>query len=125
MTKFKLHIYHRHYHRPTLPVMAQRKRVSPHETISATIDGNKGDDCLRASHSKDPKTGEIRILGRLVPYGKVWRTGADEATAHHGKTDRPGRLMFRGYLLIVHVPSRRHREIVSSKVAHRAVGHSL
>jgi hypothetical protein len=29
----------------------------------------------------DPKSGEARkIWGSLVPYGKVWRTGANEAT---------------------------------------------
>ncbi|MGO9585758.1 MAG: DUF2911 domain-containing protein [Limisphaerales bacterium] len=64
-----------------LPVMAQRKRVSPHETISAAIDGNKITIVYGRPYSKDPKTGEIRkIWGGLVPYGKVWRTGADEAT---------------------------------------------
>jgi hypothetical protein len=32
-------------------------------------------------YSKDPKSGEIRpIWGKLIPYGEVWRTGADEAT---------------------------------------------
>jgi hypothetical protein len=32
-------------------------------------------------YSKDPKSGEKRkIWGGLVPYGKVWRMGADEAT---------------------------------------------
>ena len=64
-----------------LPVMAQRKRVSPHETISATIEGNKVTIVYGRPYSKSPKTGEIRkIWGGLVPYGKVWRTGADEAT---------------------------------------------
>ena len=32
-------------------------------------------------YTKDPKTGAPRkIWGELVPFGKVWRTGADEAT---------------------------------------------
>ncbi len=32
-------------------------------------------------YTKDPKSGETRkIWGGLVPYGKVWRMGADEAT---------------------------------------------
>ena len=32
-------------------------------------------------YSKKPGTTEVRkIWGELVPYGKVWRTGADEAT---------------------------------------------
>jgi len=64
-----------------LPALAQRQRVSPHETISATIDGNKVTLVYGRPFSKSPKTGEIRkIWGALVPYGKVWRTGADEAT---------------------------------------------
>ncbi|MGO9476389.1 MAG: DUF2911 domain-containing protein [Limisphaerales bacterium] len=64
-----------------LPVMAQRKRVSPHETITATVDGDKLTLVYGRPYTKDPKTGEIRkIWGGLVPYGKIWRTGADEAT---------------------------------------------
>lgn len=64
-----------------LPLMAQRKRVSPHETITADIDGAKISIIYGRPYSKDPKTGETRtIWGKLVPYGKVWRTGADEAT---------------------------------------------
>ena len=64
-----------------LPSMAQQKRVSPHETISAMIDGNRVTVVYGRPYTKDPKTGEARkIWGGLVPYGKVWRTGADEAT---------------------------------------------
>ena len=81
MTKFKTALIIATIIATTLPVMAQRKRVSPHETISATIDGNKVTIVYGRPYSKDPKTGEIRkIWGGLVPYGKVWRTGADEAT---------------------------------------------
>jgi hypothetical protein len=64
-----------------LPLMAQRKRISPHETISSAIDGNKVTIVYGRPYSKDPKSGEVRkIWGGLVPYGKVWRTGSDEAT---------------------------------------------
>jgi hypothetical protein len=64
-----------------LPLMAQQKRVSPHETISSVIDGNRVTITYGRPYTKDPKTGEPRkIWGALVPYGKVWRTGADEAT---------------------------------------------
>ena len=63
------------------PLLAQQKRVSPHETISANIDGNRVTVVYGRPYTKDPKTGEARtIWGGLVPYGKVWRTGADEAT---------------------------------------------
>ncbi len=64
-----------------LPLMAQQKRVSPHETISAVIDGGRVTLVYGRPYTKDPKSGEVRkIWGGLVPYGKVWRTGADEAT---------------------------------------------
>jgi hypothetical protein len=65
-----------------LPAMAQqRKPVSPHETISGTVDGVKVTVSYGRPYTKDPKTGEPRqIWGKLVPYGKVWRTGANEAT---------------------------------------------
>ncbi|HWX19787.1 MAG TPA: DUF2911 domain-containing protein [Candidatus Binatia bacterium] len=55
--------------------------VSPHETISATIDGSKITLTYGRPFSKKPGTTEVRkIWGGLVPYGKVWRTGADAAT---------------------------------------------
>ena len=64
-----------------LPLMAQQKRVSPHETISSVIDGNRVTITYGRPYTKDPKTSEPRkIWGTLVPYDKVWRTGADEAT---------------------------------------------
>lgn len=66
----------------TLPLMAQqRPRLSPHDTISAVSDGNRVTIVYGRPYTKDPHTGEMRkIWGGLVPYGKVWRTGADEAT---------------------------------------------
>jgi hypothetical protein len=64
-----------------LPLMAQQKRVSPHETTGAVVDGNRVTVTYGRPYTKDPKSGEARkIWGGLVPFGKVWRTGADEAT---------------------------------------------
>jgi hypothetical protein len=64
-----------------LPAMAQQKRVSPHETLSTSFDGSRVIVVYGRPYTKDPKTGEARkIWGKLVPYGKIWRTGADEAT---------------------------------------------
>jgi hypothetical protein len=63
------------------PLMAQQKRISPHETVSKVIDGNRVMIVYGRPYTKDPTTGQIRkIWGGLVPYGEVWRTGADEAT---------------------------------------------
>ena len=58
-----------------------KPRVSPHETVTADIDGNTVTIVYGRPYTKDPKTGAPRkIWGELVPFGKVWRTGADEAT---------------------------------------------
>jgi hypothetical protein len=64
------------------PAMAQEhKRISPHETVGKVIDGNRVMIVYGRPYTKDPKTGQDRkIWGDLVPYGEVWRTGADEAT---------------------------------------------
>lgn len=65
-----------------LPASAQdHKRVSPHETVSATIDGAQLKVVYGRPYTKDPKSSEMRkIWGGLVPFGQVWRMGADEAT---------------------------------------------
>lgn len=69
------------------PLLAQQKKAastggnSPHETTSAVIDGSRVTITYGRPFTKDPKSGEPRkIWGGLVPYGKVWRTGSDEAT---------------------------------------------
>ena len=54
-------------------VLAQR--VSPHETVNATVDGAK----ISVTYGRPYMKGR-KIAGGLVPYGQVWRTGADEAT---------------------------------------------
>src|ERR1700749_1120289 len=66
---------------PLTTFAQQRPRVSPHETASAVIDGNRVILVYGRPYSKDPKSGEIRkIWGTLVPNGKAWRLGSDEAT---------------------------------------------
>jgi hypothetical protein len=59
----------------------QRQRISPHETINATVDGDELKLVYGRPYTTKPGTTEARkIWGGLVPYGQVWRTGADEAT---------------------------------------------
>ena len=64
-----------------LPVSAQQKKAastggnSPHETTSAVIDGSRVTITYGRPFAKDRK-----IWGGLVPFGKAWRTGSDEAT---------------------------------------------
>jgi hypothetical protein len=52
-----------------------------HDTTGAVIDGNRVTVVYGRPTMKHPRTGEERkIWGGLVPWGQVWRTGADEAT---------------------------------------------
>lgn len=58
----------------SVPARAQG-RVSPHETVSAVIDGAT----ISISYGRPYMKGRT-IMGDLVPYGPLWRMGADEAT---------------------------------------------
>jgi Protein of unknown function (DUF2911) len=55
--------------------IAQDQRASPHETVTETINGKK----ISITYGRPFKKGRV-IFGGLEPWGKVWRTGADEAT---------------------------------------------
>jgi len=69
---------------PTLSAQQkqQKPRVSPSERVSAVVDkSNRVTVIYGRPYTKDSKTGQARkIWGGLVPYGKVWRLGSDEAT---------------------------------------------
>ncbi|MEO8257013.1 MAG: DUF2911 domain-containing protein [Acidobacteriota bacterium] len=52
-----------------------RQRASPHESVSATIDGS----AMTITYGR-PSTRGRMIFGRLVPWDRVWCPGADEAT---------------------------------------------
>ena len=64
-----------------LPTAAQQARVnstggnSPHETTSAVVSGNRVTITYGRPFAKGRK-----IWGTLVPWGKAWRMGSDEAT---------------------------------------------
>lgn len=63
-----------------LPLLAQEKASStggnsPHETTSSVVDGDR----VTITYGRPSMKGR-QIWGGLVPYGKVWRTGSDEAT---------------------------------------------
>ncbi len=74
--------------------MAQeaKKPLSPPAKAEATLNGKK----ITIDYSAPSKRGRV-IMGELVPYGKVWRTGANAATT----------LTTEGDLMIgtVHVPA--------------------
>lgn len=56
--------------------------LSPPATATATINGKK----LTIAYSAPSIRGR-KIMGGLVPYGQVWRTGADNATTFQTDAD--------------------------------------
>jgi hypothetical protein len=58
-----------------LPLAAQSGKPSPAATVTAKIDGAD----VTIAYSQPSMRGR-KIWGGLVPFGDVWRTGANEAT---------------------------------------------
>jgi hypothetical protein len=56
-------------------VSAQEPRISPPATATVTLNGKE----VSIAYSRPSIRGR-KIIGGLVPYGEVWRTGANEAT---------------------------------------------
>jgi len=64
------------------PPQDKSKRPSPHDTTEVTLKGKKITIEYGRPYLKGRKVGQ-----ELAPYGKVWRTGADEATALNTEID--------------------------------------
>lgn len=60
----------------------QQSRASWHETFHRAIEGNRITIVYGRPYITDSLTGKPRSVwgGQLVPYNKIWRLGADEAT---------------------------------------------
>ena len=56
-------------------VACAQQRKSPHESISGEVGGHK----ITITYGRPYLHGR-KMIGDHEPYGKVWRTGADEAT---------------------------------------------
>lgn len=54
---------------------SQTKKASPEEVVTFKLD----DATITVDYSRPSKKGRV-IFGELVPFGQVWRTGANEAT---------------------------------------------
>jgi hypothetical protein len=55
---------------------AQEPRISPHVKAEIELKGQS----ITINYGS-PRIRGRQIMGKLVPYGQVWRTGADEATS--------------------------------------------
>lgn len=56
-------------------MISQTKKASPEDTVTF----NQADLKLSVFYNR-PSKRDRTIFGKLIPYGKIWRTGANEAT---------------------------------------------
>ena len=73
----------------SLPLMAQTAapaaRPSPHDVVNARMGTGRGGPLVVVYYGRPHATpanggAKRKVWGTLVPYGQVWRAGADEAT---------------------------------------------
>jgi hypothetical protein len=100
------------------PLAAERaddsKRKSKNGLASATIDGVE----ITVEYGR-PNVKGREIFGSLVPYGKIWRTGADEATtiSFSSGVTIEGKALAAGTYSLFTVPGDESWEIVFNSVA--------
>ena len=68
---------------PTQVQQDKSKRPSPPESVTCTLASGK---TIKVDYSS-PRAKGRKIYGSLVPYGLVWRAGANEATTFHTDVD--------------------------------------
>jgi DUF2911 family protein len=97
----------------TILVFAQQ-RLSPHEQMSGTIAGKK----ITIEYGRPYKKGR-KIFGGLEPLGKVWRTGADEATTFTTDADLTiGTMQVpKGTYALFTIPNQKEWTLVLNKTA--------
>lgn len=89
------------------------QRLSPPDTVTITLD----DWTLAVSYGS-PSVRDREIWGELVPYDKVWRTGANEATVF--QTNQPvtilGKDLPPGEYALFTIPGQKTWTIIFNKV---------
>ena len=93
-----------------MPLLKQQtKKASPEQTI----DYNKGDLDISVFYCRPYKKGRT-IFGELIPYGKVWRTGANEATTFSTSKDIKvnGQTLAAGLYTLWTIPDKNQWEVI-------------
>ena len=93
---------------------AQEKRASPHADVSAPLAGKK----ITISYGRPYMKGRA-IFGTLVPWGQVWRTGANEATTFTTEADVVigGLKVPKGEYALFTIPTEKQWTLVVNKTA--------
>jgi hypothetical protein len=98
------------------PVQAQDKSARPSPQISAG--DNMGETKIVVNYGSPAVKGR-EIWGKLVPYGKVWRTGANEATTFEVSTavNVNGQLLQAGRYALFTIPGEEEWIVIFNKEA--------
>jgi len=92
----------------------KEERVSPHADATANLGGKK----ITISYGRPSVKGRA-IFGGLVPWGEVWRTGADEATTFTTEADVVigGLKVPKGEYALFTIPTEKQWTLVVNKTA--------
>jgi hypothetical protein len=90
----------------------QTKSFSPEEAVAF----NQGDLRITVFYNRPYKKGR-EIFGGLVPYGKVWRTGANEATTFETSKDLSvdGKILKKGKYTLWTIPGEENWSVIFNK----------
>src|SRR5262249_25372543 len=96
----------------TVAVLAQEKRASPPATAEGKIDGVN----VKIAYSQPSAKGR-KIMGGLVPYGEVWRTGANETTSieFSGPVKVEGKDIAKGKYALFTIPGENEWTVIFNK----------
>jgi Protein of unknown function (DUF2911) len=88
------------------------KQASPETTVSLKKDGLE----IEVKYSQPSKKGR-EVFGTLVPFGKVWRTGANEATTFETNQDLKigGTVLPKGEYTLWTIPEADHWTVIFNK----------
>lgn len=89
------------------------RRQSPKDSATARV----GDTVLKVCYSRPSARGRTMIGGEAVPFGRVWRTGANEATMIHttGHLVIAGIHVDAGTYALYTVPGEREWEVIVNR----------
>jgi len=96
----------------SIHAMAQQPILSPRDSVEILFEGKK----ISVNYGK-PSMRNRKIMGDLVPFGKVWRTGANEATAFVTEVDieMGATRIHAGAYTLYTLPSATHWKLIINK----------
>lgn len=97
-----------------VPENVQQKRLSPPDSTMLEMDG-----LFVRIYYGSPSVRDRKIFGDLVPYGELWRTGANEATTLEANSDvmLNGNRLPAGKYALFTIPDEGQWTVVINKVA--------